>query len=76
MAAKPLYNDRDYLDAKFAEIEALIKPLVKKVSDLEESHTTQKAYARVFNWIAFTVIPAISGVAGYFGAKVGVVITH
>ena len=57
----------------FKEVRDELKALRNEIHVLKLEFATYKGVMRVFNWIAFTVIPAVVGVIGYFGAKIGLV---
>jgi hypothetical protein len=60
----------------FQEVRDELKALRAEVQSLKLEFATYKGVMRVFNWIAFTAMPAIGAFAAYFGFKVGVIQTH
>lgn len=55
----------------FQEVRDELKALRGEIQDLKLDFATYKGAMKIFNWLAFTVFPAIGGAMTYFGMKIG-----
>lgn len=55
-----MYSDREYLEGKFANIEALIKPLVERVDEIEKAHQDFKGFIKGAKWVVVMLVGAIT----------------